>query len=49
MRNCCSRIGDYWKVIVLAVGIVAVVAAIVAFKFSLLEELFERDYRVEED
>ena len=43
MKLCCSRIGDYWKVIVLAVGIVAIVAAIVAFKFSLLEELFDRD------
>ena len=47
MKLCCSKIGgywdDYWKVVVLAVGVVALVAAIVAFKFSLLEELFDKD------
>jgi len=43
MKLCCSTLRDYWKIIALAVGIVAVVAAVVAFKFSLLEELFDRD------
>jgi len=43
MKLCCSTIGNYWKVIALAVGVVAIVAAVVAFKFSLLEELFDRD------
>ena len=43
MKLCCSRISDHWKVIALAVGVVAIMAAVVAFKFSLLEELFDRD------
>ena len=43
MNTCCSKLGNYWKVVLLAVGIVAIVAAVVAFKFSLLEELLDRD------
>ena len=43
MKLCCSGLRNYWKVIVLAVGVVAIVAAVIAFKFSLLEELFDRD------
>ena len=43
MKLCCNGLRNYWKVIALAVGVVAIVAAIVAFKFSLLEQLFDRD------
>ena len=47
MRFCCERLGDHWKVILIAAGIVTAVAvavAVVAVKFALLKELLEGDF-----
>ena len=47
MKLCCDKMGENWKIILLAAGIVMGVAAavaVVAFKFALLKELLEGDF-----
>ena len=47
MKLCCEKMGEHWKVILLAAGVVMGVAAavaVVAFKFALLKELLEGDF-----